>query len=435
MTVYNLSHAPSAHINKTTPSLTWAELLISRLTVLYLATFIFEGALRFVLSKLHLTSALYLRDLLPVAAVMVMLTNWIGDRRQPSILLLAVLLLTFHFFIGFFFIGRLFQQLFGIKLLMPLVLGLAVGHLGVTTTLARLRWYAVAGIVILLIGLAINYKFTYPWEGAESESMFGVSQQSKSWTAGSVRRLAGLSRSSYDAACALLYCSVIALAAFRSVILRIFLWLLAFIGIALTTSKGVEVSMLALAGIVVASDSGRRIGWLRFALLGSVFLVVVAPALAILIDVRVRDFAGSAAWWFSSYADRMQNTWPRAIKLLLDHGNIILGRGIGGVGTPQGYGEARLYSPADNIFIYWTLSMGMLGWLYAGAIITKLLSWQGSSQRQRMFIFGFFISTLIYGVAANIMEQPLCGFGLGYAIALLYRPRTLSGFGEPVNVL
>lgn len=428
MTTYTLPIMPLANANnKSSRTLSRAESWISRLTLLYLATFIFEGLLRFALSKAHLSSALYLRDLLPVVAAMVMLVNWIGNRRQPTAPLLVILLLIFHFFVGFFFIGNLFQQLFGMKLLMPVVLGLAVGHLGLATTLERVRWYAVATIVILLIGLVVNYMVPFPWEGADFESVFGVSQQSKSWTAGDIRRLSGLSRSSYDAACALLYCVVIVLVGFQSIIFRIFLWLLAFVGIALTTSKGVEVAMMALAVTAILSHGGARIGWLRFCLLGSLMLVLVAPLLSLLIDVRIRDFVGSAAWWLSSYADRMQNTWPNAIKLLMEHGNILTGRGIGGIGTPQAYGESRLYSPADNIFVYWTLTMGMLGWVYGGVIITKLMLWRGKNEQQRMLMYGFFVSVLVYGIAANIMEQPFSGFGLGYAIAVLFRPRTKAG--------
>ncbi|RZT04592.1 hypothetical protein SAMN05216319_3621 [Duganella sp. CF402] len=427
MTAYTLPIPPLAATGHASPALTGGERLVSRLTILYLATFVCEGALRFILNKAHLSSMLYLRDLLPVMGAGVLLTTWMGNRRQPMVPLLVVMLLLFHFFIGFFFIGNLFQQLFGMKMLMPVVLGLAVGHMGLPMTLERIRWYAAFTIIIVVASLAINYKVPFPWEGADFESVFGVTPQGRNWTAGSFRRLAGLSRSSYDAACALLYCAAIVVASFRGVFFRISMWLLAFIGIALTTSKGSEVAMLALAGVVIFADGGRRIGWLRFCVLGSLFLVLLAPMLALVMDVRIRDFVGSAAWWLSSYADRMENTWPRALKLLMEHGNIVIGRGIGGVGTPQGFGEARLYSPADNIFVYWTLTMGMLGWAYGGAILTKLLTWHGETEQQRLVMYGFVISVLIYGIGANIMEQPLSGFGVGYVIAVLFRPRTLNG--------
>lgn len=415
-------------------TLTWAETLVMRLTLVYLFTFLFEGVLRFVLAKAHLASLLYLRDLLPVMAVLVLVSGWMTNRYQPSALLVTVALLAFHFFIGFFFLSGVFQQLFGLKMLMPMVLGMAVGTLGMIS-IQKTRTLTVWVILILVASLCVNYVIPFPWEGGDFESVFGVTTQSKSWTAGSVRRLAGVTRSSYDAATALLYCAVIAMATFRGVWVRVLLWLLCMVGIALTTSKAAEVALLALAAVMICSNGAKRLGWLRFSVIACAVLVVGAPLLSLLVDIRVRDFVGSWAWWLSSYADRMQNTWPQAISLLIDHGNVLIGRGIGGVGTAQQYGEGQLHTPADNIFVYWTLAAGMVSWLYAGAILRKLMVWDAAAIEQRALVFGFFVSMLTYGIAANNMEQPLSAFGLGYAVAFIFRQRQAAHPLRQHNVL
>jgi hypothetical protein len=408
--------------------------LFCKLVVVYLLTYIFEGAVRFGLSKAHLSSLLYLRDLLPVSATLGMLVAWMADRYRPSALLVVICILMFHFFIGFFFLGRLFQQLFGLKILMPLLLGLSAGYVGLMTE-QRARTFATWVIVLSVAGIAINYKVPYPWEGADFETVFGTNTQSKFWTSDGVRRLGGLARASYDAASILLCAGVIVAATYRGVFWRAVLMALAVAGIILTTSKGAVLAMLALGGALLLSQGGKRLGVLRFCVLACTFAAVAAPLLSFVVDVHMRQLSSGLAWSLSSYVDRMENTWPAAFKLLKEHGNFIVGRGIGGVGTAQQYGEGRLYSPADNIFVYWTLACGMLGWVYGGAILLKLLHWDSHALSQRLMVYGFFVVIMTYGVSTNLMEQPVVSFGLGYVIAVMFRARAQApgGVGLTAN--
>lgn len=396
---------------------------LAKVVILYLMTYVFEGLFRFVLNKAHLGSLLYLRDLLPVAVTLGMLVAWITDRYRPTALLLVICIVGFHFFIGFFFVGRLFQQLFGLKVLLPMFLGLSLGSFGLMSAV-QARKLATWALILSVAGILINYKVPYPWEGADFDTIFGANTQSRLWTSGGVRRLSGLARASYDAASVLLCAAVIVAATYRGVWWRGLLLALALLAIVLTTSKGAILAMVALSGLLILSQSGTRLGVMRTLVWICAVLLVTAPALAFILDVRMRDLHGGLAWSLSSYVERMQYTWPDAFKVLTDHGNLLIGRGIGGVGVAQGYGEARLYSPADNLFVYWTLACGMLGWVYGSAILLKLLRWEGVSATQRLAVFGFFIVILTYGVTANVMEQPTMSFGLGYAIAVIFSRRS-----------
>jgi len=394
--------------------------LLSKLVILYLLSYVFEGLLRFVLSKAHLASLLYLRDLLPVVTVIGMLAAWIGGRYRPSVLLISITLLAFHFFIGFFFLGRLFQQLFGIKIFLPMMLGLAVGAIGMVSTQQAKRlatWLVLASVGAIFV----NYVVPFPWEGADFDTVFGSGTQSRLWTAGGVRRLGGVARASYDAASILLCGSVVIAATYRGVWLRSALLILAAAGIVLTTSKGAVIALTALIGTVLISQGGTRLGVLRFCVLVCGGVAVLAPILSLLVDVRMRSLTGTAAWLFSSYAERMEYTWPDAFKILTEHGNLLTGRGLGGVGTAQQYGEGRWYTPADNVFVYWTLAFGVMGWVYGATIFTRLMRWDGDTVTERLLVFGFFAAAMTYGVTANLMEQPVVCFGIGYAVAVIFR--------------
>lgn len=429
MTALAMPAGPLASVDQRVQPKSAIVSLLSKLVILYLLTYVCEGALRFVLSKAHLASILYLRDLLPVVTVIGTLVAWIGGRYRPSVLLISITLLAFHFFIGFFFLGRLFQQLFGIKIFLPMILGLAIGAIGLMSIQQAGRM--AAWLIVISVGaIFVNYFVPFPWEGADFDTVFGSGTQSRLWTAGGVRRLGGIARASYDAASILLCAGVVVAAAYRGVWLRSALIILATAGIVLTTSKGAVIAMVALTGTLLISQGGTRLGILRVCVLVCGGVAVIAPILSLLVDVRMRSLTGSAAWLFSSYAERMQYTWPDAFKILTDHGNLVTGRGLGGVGTAQQYGEGRWYTPADNVFVYWTLAFGVMGWVYGAAIFTRLMRWDGDSVNQRLMVFGFFVAAMTYGVTANLMEQPVVCFGIGYAVAVIFKkalPRNKPG--------
>ncbi|MFJ5444675.1 O-antigen ligase family protein [Methylobacillus methanolivorans] len=390
------------------------------LVAIYLSTFIFEAPIRYVLNLAGAGSLLYLRDGIPVIIISLICINWMRGKYNPTILLVIIYLLLLHFFVGMIYIHSLFQQLFGLKVLLPLILGVAIFSV-YKLPLIKFRQYIAYVFLIIVLAILINKFYVFPWEGATFDTIFGQGEQARDWTAGGVRRLSGFSRASFDAASALLILVTYLLAAYKNTCARVLFWLLAFIGIALTTSKGAMLAALILLLLMIFNKGENTKPLYQFVLVGLVMLVVLMPIISLLINVRVRDISSEWAWWFTSYADRMEWMWPKAFELLDQHGSYLLGRGLGGIGVSQMYGDGRWINAADNIFVYLTVTFGIVGWIYCGVILTKLFIYKAKTSRENFLIFAFPAIALAYGMSVGVIEQPLLSFTLGAVIGWIFR--------------
>lgn len=390
---------------------------------LYFSSFVFEGAIRYAFAQAGLASLLYARDLIPLMAIVFIFFMWAEDRVRPSAFLIFLFILTFHLTTGTFYLGGLVQQLFGFKIFLPMILGMAIAsYIRPSSNYHQYLPYLIGVFLISFIGLAVNYYLVFPWEGESFESVFAVTEQSRNWTAGGVRRLAGLSRASFDAASILLVSAILLWIYFLHSKLRFIIFVLAAVGIALTTTKGALLALFAFGVAAQLSASGKRVAWLKFFLISVTTIIVLIPITSQLVAVSQRTLPENLVWWISSFVERMEWMWPRAFSLWLDKGNWFVGRGIGGIGVPQQYGEWWLANAADNIFVFVTVTFGFLGWIYFSTVIIKSINWKGQTHEENLTVFGLLIGIITFGFTANIIEQPILSCILGYCIVRLFQP-------------
>jgi hypothetical protein len=134
----------------------------------------------------------------------------------------------------------------------------------------------------------------------------------------------------------------------------------------------------------------------------------------------------SVAGWLSSFMDRVDFMWPDALDSWLDHGNLFIGRGLGGIGFAQLGMEWWRYNAADNMMIYLLASFGLMGLLYVGAFLWNLPRTFDCEPKAAYFarcVRGWAVVLFSYGCTSNMVEQPLMNLVIGVcfgAITMLW---------------
>lgn len=255
------------------------------LVLLYLLTFTFEGLVRYALDTAGAGTLLYLRDAVPVVVVSGCIYAWMAGFIRPSLLLIALLLLLIHFFIGYYYLGGLFQRLFGFKVFLPFLLGVCYCVVTDGRVTARYMPWILGALLISVAAVVLNNFVAMPWAGTESETAFGVVPQARNVSAFGVRRLTGLSRSAYDAASVILVCIAILLAYYRKAAVKLPLWVLAVVAIALTTTKAALLAALIVGFCALFYETRRASTVLRLVMMAALLLCVGMPVLSLYLDV------------------------------------------------------------------------------------------------------------------------------------------------------
>lgn len=400
--------------------------ILLALTGAYASTFLFEALLRYGLMLTGMASMLYLREVIPLIIVAYLFLAWVYGERWPLWPLCMFAIITLHLVVGILFHTKLMQLVVGYKMFMTIFVGIvaAYHYPGSSKVLSR-----IAGVVLIITiaAISINKYLIFPWEGSQYETFFGAAELTKVWwTDGGLRRLSGFSRASYDAASVALVCVIIYLAGTTSRMKALLAWILTGIAIALTTSKGALFAWCAVGIAAVFSNTGVRVVVLRITLFIAAIICITVPLFFWNSTIAPKDFYGAAGWWFSSFADRISWTWPKAFSLLTENGSIIFGRGIGGIGTSQMFGDWWQFNPADNLFVYMIVSFGLLGIVYCGWMLSIVMHWAGQNRHINFMVYGLVASYFIYGIVMNMIEQPVMTLAFGFALGLALRDSSVN---------
>lgn len=382
---------------------------------LYCLTFVFEGFLRFVLQSAGAGTLLYLRDLVPLSLFAYLGFRWVKGDVIPLFILLAGVAILVHFLIGRYVLPTLFQSLFGLKVMLPFFVGvLVVFFCG--DRLVRGNW-VVWVLLISLAGVAVNYFVEMPWEGELLDTAFGTFSQSRNWTAGGVRRLAGLTRASFDAAAILMVLGIIQLSRMRFGVAWMLACVAVFAGIAATTTKGAMLGFLAFLVFAVLTWGGARQTLAKALVIAAGAVVATVPLISLYFSFHLRSISEGAYWLFSSFVERLNGMWPAAFALLDSPLALVFGRGIGGIGVAQAYGDWWNLNAADNMFVYMFVSFGVFGCFYYMALLA-VLTRRNWGKRDHVLLFnGLSLAIVCYGLTANVVESAVLSASLGVLIA------------------
>ena len=390
----------------------WAALIIT-------ASYIFEGPARYVLLLAHAPALIYLRDLASLALVAFALSSWMGGERRLFPLVVAVYALALHLLCGALLLPGVVQPLLGLKVFFTFLFGMAASAAIAQHSRALLR-LALAAFLATTCGVLLDVVVNFPWAGQAYETAIATVQVSREWSSGGIPRLAGFARASFDAATIVLVLMVPMLASRWHGLWRALLWSVGFVVIWLTTSKGALMALAALAvwAVLEATRAARRLVLAWIALFAGICFALPIAATQFGFGVRRGDVAG----WLSSFVERIDFMWPDAIATWMEHGNVVTGRGLGGIGFAQLGAEWWRYNAADNLMIYLLVSFGVFAILYAGVFLWNLRRTFNADPSQELIarcVRGWAVVLFSYGCTSNMVEQPLMNFVIGLCFGMV----------------
>lgn len=391
----------------------------------YVIAYFFEAPLRYSLFKYGIEQTIYIRDGVLVLIIFVSLPRHVTPKVDPLFLLVAYALVC-HLLVGFFYLPYPMQALFGMKLYLPILLGIVI------YPLLRDRHRTVTGFALVLFlatvgGVFGDYYVRYPWEGFTYLFDGTEIPGSYVWWQYGRPRLAGFTRASFDAAINTLAVALIVVIRTRNWALRFAVWITAGLAIALTTSKGVVLAHVVITVVFALEMAGlRRWRFLQRSLIPITALIVIAPLASValsLLHVRFDRTGWINTRYLSSYFERLEDMWPRAFSLVAEHGDYLFGRGLGGIGTPQILYEPLLHNAADNIFVMMYATFGLASLLYLGYFVGKALLLDLSKETD--LLFGtYVVFTLVYGLTTGVFDNAIMGVLIGSALGHLSKQAT-----------
>ncbi|MEM7081906.1 MAG: hypothetical protein AAF465_04175 [Pseudomonadota bacterium] len=398
------------------PDISWRERFILLTALAFVAMSILAGPMRMYLSMAGLSPLIYVPNLMLLMAI-----AWqIADQAYRGITplqLIGVLIPVYLIIVGFQF-GGVIQTAMGVYVLLPFWFGLAC------CPVLFKNWDRVARFIPVLYivatsGVLINYVVTYPWEG------FGYNvgnldvEGSRQWYAsGGVKRLAGLSRASFDAAVHIILFGILFALTIRNPLLRMTVWVLTFVAAVPTNSKGMLLVVVVLTPVILLREKLPR-SFMTFQLAFFAALAMLLPLSTLLFEFHSQFSNPTLANATYSFYDRLNDMWPRAWLLLHEEGHWLMGRGIGGIGTSQTYFEPSLFNAGDNLFMYWFVVLGWSGLLGFLLILLRSLRLKPNESPAQMRIYCLFMALMVYGSMTNIVENSVFALVCGLLVRWL----------------
>jgi hypothetical protein len=391
-------------------------LTVSALT---LASYVLEGPLRYALVLGSMESLLYLRDLAAVLAVGLGVLAWLRGDATMAPLVAVVSVLVVHCLIGLLSLPAAFQALFGLKVFLTFLLGFVLAPLAMQRPRALLG-YAVFALLATALGVTLNAFVEFPWLGLSYDSAFGSTVASRQWwTAGSgTLRLPGFARASFTAATIVVVALVPLLAARLSVFVKLVLLGVASGTIWLTTTKGAFTGLGALLAFNTLALVFANVQLVNAALCILTFFCLALPVVA----VQLGAASGDVPTWLASFMDRVGDMWPRAFALLDHPYQWVWGRGLGGIGAAQEYGEWARANSADNLMVYVLVAFGACGLAYVGVFLWHLMRFLSAREPDDFTascVRGWTVLWLSYGLTGGMIDQPVMNLiaGLVFGVA------------------
>ena len=381
--------------------------------LLFLATQLFGGVIRWVLDMVGATAATYLPNVLMLGCVIFILMMDGLYQRTSRGLLLFVTTIMLSMLVGYINIGGVVQVVFGAWVLTPFFFGIACAPVLLRHNRSTL-WVLIIAFAVAAGGVVAHSFIAFPWVGV-SYSIGGVELEgAREWqTTGGAQRLSGFARSSFDVAGQILMVSALLALQIRRGVFRLLMWGLSLAAISLSTSKGTLLALL-MTGLAAEALIRRKPGQLHFILTLGIAWMFVPPLMGWTMDWSQVSRTDLNHPLYGSFIDRMNDMWPRAWQLGVDQGLPPLGRGMGGIGVPVSMFEPGLANAGDNLFVYCLVLLGVLsiplfvlGYLALFKLCSRL---HLEAVRQALVIA---VAVNWYGGVSNILEHAALAFGFG----------------------
>lgn len=411
-----------------THCLSYSQRLYLSGLLIYLYSQVLDGPFRFVLGSLGLVSLLYLRDaiilVIIVHSVLASIVRWRANVVFSFILLTLIL----SSIVALIYVRNTLQILFGLKILLPLIAGVVCAKALLYCHKSVSRHFSIL-FILATLGVLVNILIQFPWTGFTYE-LAGVEIEGgfERITSG-FSRIHGFSRTNFEAATQILLLWIFLNFHSVSRARKILIWSFAVVAIFLTTTKGVILAFFSLSILMLVFALLPSLRKLKILFLGSALAVMIALPLYINeLDIDFSDPVHVSL--YASLADRIVNGWPPVIRNVLENGNILTGRGVGGTGAAELYFAPVVLGSPDSLFVF------LLSWFGLFGVLMLLMVWWKTGRMQLNSTYDqvsyyWVLSIYIYGISGATLESPFFATFFGFSLYYIftYQVNTASSRG------
>jgi len=396
--------------------------LLTLVVASLLLTETFSGALRYYFDMAGISWLLYLPKVACLAALSLELLRY---RGWPLFWLVMLGLVTSSQ-LALMHGAELHNIGFSLFIYIPLLFGLICGrHLELRLGLLR----RVIGFCLIasFVGIALDLTTSVPWKGYSY--MVGEVELSanRSWAFDDIDRIGGFARMSTALSVMIAVYSLFIAAFIRSRLLRLLLYVATLIGIVLTTNKSTAAAYV-LTLLMLIFTAYRFASAAAFLIAVLVGLMLPAISLVLSLDPN----AANNGTLLASFADRLINSWPNFIGVMLREGWGWWGAGFGAVGSA---GHAypvpglELLVIADNTALYLWGMLGVFGVLLYLLCFPLMLRLHERGPRLRDALLPIVFCLCLVAWATDVLEVTTATLFLGLAISHVLTPARASARG------
>lgn len=364
---------------------------------------IFNSVFRYYLLNTPFFPIVYISQILMFIVFGIHVISFLYQTKVRRDFLVLAIMIFISLFVGVIYTNTILQVLFGVYILTPLFYGFVM-YPFFQRILFNKNFYQII-LIIGIVGVLLNIIFIFPWEGFKYEVYGKTIEGNRFWTALGTRRLSGLGRSSFETAGYILFLAIIfVLKKFKINLL----WILAGVAIYFTDTKGILIAYILISLIVLfwnyISNYSKKIGLILILCIN--FLLPLFSWFFSIDDITSVNF-------FRSFEMRLEGTWPEAYRLISESGNLLTGRGIGGIGVPQNIFEPEMSHPGDNLFVYLIAIFGLGAFIIYGFLVRGVYNKEVKNTEVYRLFYILSIYVFGYGVTTNVVELPVMSICLG----------------------
>ncbi|MBS2100779.1 hypothetical protein [Carboxylicivirga linearis] len=390
--------------------------------VYVLFLYAFEAPVRFYSGRVGLGVFIYTKDLVLLFLSLLFLFEY----KENQIIISKLAIVFFAILIFFGLVATLNgislkQVLFSYKIYLILFVGMQVFRFLPEFNLKirkTINWLA----FLSCLGIFINLFITFPWEGA-SMIIDGVELDTAraGYAVGGFKRVAGFGRNWSNPAYFALMATGLNYAYIEKWKISDVLLIIIFSsGILITTNKGAIGSFLLITLFFWGTKFLPNI-----ILKSSIFLILVITVLFPILSwgsaINFENKSLITKILFASFKIRIEDMWPRGLELVRNHGSLLFGRGISGMGASQIIYEPLLYHPGDNVFVYLFGLSGMFSFVIFIYIALKIFFLQLSENKEALLVAILLICFLGIGLIGTALENGILNLFFGFMFAGIYK--------------